>query len=1437
MADDVGPYSISFLGTDPMDTTVSVYSYGTALIAHEIGHNLGGRHTFDCYWHEGNGFAIENASCDPGTPNSSCVSSCTITTGYEATIMSYCWPDNNNDPDYNSPFHFLVAQDILLNLCTDTLCYPQDTVICQIDNDFDGFCAGDPNECDDENPNRPGIEGMVCNDNKPHTVNDIFIQDSLPIDSLSCNCVGTQWNNDGQDPCNFVVEGVLDFENDDVGYYQGTWYNGFDIGWTGANPPSGNTPEIGHYRNAANICDNYMAMLGRWNPNSGGFVSTKEGFAVMLSSPLPAKTGVLNISVNYSLYDSEPNRKVLHVQGSDSLATSLLPVDCDTMISNPVVCFGNFIEVDSSMQSTHGALELDQYVQNLFNPHDCDFQDMAQEINIQQPVFASETFQIRNNHDTDINYLYFSINVIEKSIREQAYLLLDNISIEVDPESYPSVLSQVDECDVEFVTYSPYCSYELQYLESNAWITLEKDVDYSVSQTTPSVNSEGFQVVTDMLDYSFANCRPHRILQTCPPSPSGENNCNNSVFELSLEDCSVCDGLTGFTCPVDTSSLIINADILGKESISSWLTGNNPIPNSLGIMTGLTIYIKGTLEIDVNVRFLNCHLFFEPDAQIITQGGDLRILNESILEACTDGWRGLSIGSGEKLIVKNSTIMNAVDAVRMHTNSDIKLVENEFIGNINSLFVLGNIVNSGLRSNRIIGGNSGIILNDVSFFVYPTDNNGQILPNFSTTPSNANFSSIDSCNYGVKLNNSVGYIEGLSISNCNTAYETNGMCSLSCESSIITDCELGINLTSDSDMSLIHFSKCAILNEDDMIESNGIKIIESDGTQFSFTNGEISRMEESVKIDKSRLSRAHFYNDSITQNLGSNTFIISNSSEVKVYNNNAPIDHGGSTCFKINQESKSIVIEEVNFNAQDNFIGTMIESTSSDQISLRSNDFNLQEDQGSSVKSTNGTNWFICGNEMNNGDRGIWFKDSEASNFQFRQNTMSNVGSNSFLNKSVLVSDKDIGVQRHHGNIWDNSTSSFVEIDIDPSGSEFIYNGDPSSGGNDEYSPTDIKVPPNNIPSEWFQNLLGAHINIDCHFDDDINEEPEHSDPEGVIGIGSTKNVENPCEKRKAYIESIASSEFILDKHPVQAMSMQLSLLQWLNEKKEYGSKYKLPEECWDEIKGQLENFEVNIADEQLINLARLNSIYRQAVELNLIEKADLKNYHDIIEESLDNLLQMNNQTDAIVIESEILKINNVRHNIEMVKQSFLEDRLNKKEYILEEISALYGTDILFNNYVKILEIKTKLIGQNIQHLNASDKMEIIELANKCVYDYGRPVYLARSFYKQLGGQSLNAYQDDIICTPLETRYQSKNDLNVYPNPTSGELTVSLMDGIFENAIISIYSISGIREFRSELINNVSSYKMDVQQFPIGIHYLEVESSTGIRFVKFVKTE
>ena len=114
-----------------------------------------------------------------------------------------------------------------------------------MDADFDGFCADDPLECDDTNPNVPGFIGQICSDGDPLTLNDVFVSDSLGSPVLSCTCEGTPWenptNNSMVDECNIIVGAPLDFEQDNVGYTYGTYYNGLAPRWRGQN-----SVDIGH---------------------------------------------------------------------------------------------------------------------------------------------------------------------------------------------------------------------------------------------------------------------------------------------------------------------------------------------------------------------------------------------------------------------------------------------------------------------------------------------------------------------------------------------------------------------------------------------------------------------------------------------------------------------------------------------------------------------------------------------------------------------------------------------------------------------------------------------------------------------------------------------------------------------------------------------------------------------------------------------------------------------------------------------------------------------------------------------------------------------------------------------------------------------------------------------------------------------------------------
>ncbi len=72
------------------------YNFPVALVAHELGHNLGGLHTHDCLWN-GDDTAIDLCGGDLG-----CSGPNTVVSQNPGTIMSYCF---FNTVDFTNPFH------------------------------------------------------------------------------------------------------------------------------------------------------------------------------------------------------------------------------------------------------------------------------------------------------------------------------------------------------------------------------------------------------------------------------------------------------------------------------------------------------------------------------------------------------------------------------------------------------------------------------------------------------------------------------------------------------------------------------------------------------------------------------------------------------------------------------------------------------------------------------------------------------------------------------------------------------------------------------------------------------------------------------------------------------------------------------------------------------------------------------------------------------------------------------------------------------------------------------------------------------------------------------------------------------------------------------------------------------------------------------------
>lgn len=574
------PHSLSFLTATPVNFA-NTFSFGTALIAHEIGHTLGGRHPNECKWYDNNDFAIHR---DMGTceifPTPACNHpTCTITTGYNPTIMSRCWFTNSpaNTIDYANPFHREIALNILENLCNINLCY----VPCNSDNDLDGFCTNDPNECDDTNPTIPGVVGQPCSDGNSQTVDDMFVVDSnTPDPDLSCICVGTLWSNPvGTDACNLIIGGPLDFEDDIVGAGQGTWYGGLQTGWT-TSP--GNTPDIGHGIVAGN-CEQFIGFAGSWNSNTTPQrVGIKEGVAIELSTPIPCNVGQFHLSFDYGLINTNGNQPftndLINVQGTEALIT-MMPHDCPhpgveclTTLGNPslVTAHNNF----NSVFSNNCSVNLD---------------------------FATQPAStVINNANFDLNFIYLSFDVDANMPDGVHEVLLDNISINILPQSYGDPSSFTNACIIETIDHSIYCDIDLQRFNGSDW----ESVSFNNISTSEYVDS-GFKMVSRVIDFEVLDCADYRIVQTCPPGGADES-CDTRVIDVDLRECDNTLAVELITSPqqdtfcIGDQVILYDPDYAGFDAVWS-----SPLWSSDTMTTTAQI----TLADELSVDSVGTHLF------------------------------------------------------------------------------------------------------------------------------------------------------------------------------------------------------------------------------------------------------------------------------------------------------------------------------------------------------------------------------------------------------------------------------------------------------------------------------------------------------------------------------------------------------------------------------------------------------------------------------------------------------------------------------------------------------------------------------------------------------------------------------------------------------------------------------------------------------------
>lgn len=177
----------------------------------------------------------------------------------------------------------------------------------------------------------------------------------------------------------------------------------------------------------------------------------------------------------------------------------------------------------------------------------------------------------------------------------------------------------------------------------------------------------------------------------------------------------------------------------------------------------------------------------------------------------------------------------------------------------------------------------------------------------------------------------------------------------------------------------------------------------------------------------------------------------------------------------------------------------------------------------------------------------------------------------------------------------------------------------------------------------------------------------------------------------------------------------------------------------------------------------------------------------------------------------------------------------NRKNELFAQIGNIQTSDEFEENHKKILKIQYKLIDNDISDLENYEWNILASIANKCGYEYGQPVYIARNLIYEDGGLRPDLYNDEFLCTEISER-NSSSFVTAFPNPAQDQITVTLKDG-HNFARIVIKDINNKNITQKSIGSSTESIDLNLSEYFSGIYFIYLSNSNSKEFevLKIIK--
>jgi hypothetical protein len=154
---------------------------------------------------------------------------------------------------------------------------------------------------------------------------------------------------------------------------------------------------------------------------------------------------------------------------------------------------------------------------------------------------------------------------------------------------------------------------------------------------------------------------------------------------------------------------------------------------------------------------------------------------------------------------------------------------------------------------------------------------------------------------------------------------------------------------------------------------------------------------------------------------------------------------------------------------------------------------------------------------------------------------------------------------------------------------------------------------------------------------------------------------------------------------------------------------------------------------------------------------------------------------------------------------------------------------ILISNNKLENHVATFMVPNNVDSVNKLLRMRVWTDVASSVLPASNSISCSKPEYGQVEDYGI------LVNEAVGIRNSLSSNINIFPNPSSGQLTVNLERKLNQDASIEIYNEIGVKVLSLDMENGLESKTLDIQELSSGVYILKLTNADIFKTVRIIK--